>query len=90
MPSPCQKRGWKWQSPATTLEGRWSKEMKNDGSRGFKAGIPTDPEEPWLMLDIKGKPVKFLVNTRSGKPSHKICKIMTVLRKAQDQAFIEP
>lgn len=42
------KRGMQWQILATTLQNRWSKQMKNDGTRGLSQhsidpqGAPVD------------------------------------------------
>ena len=64
-----------------------------------KLAFQLTPEEPWLTLDIEGKTVEFLVNTiatysvlntRSGKLSHKSYKTMRVSGKAQEWAFVEP
>lgn len=57
------------------------------------------PKQPWLTLDLGGKPGEFLentsttysvLNTRLGKVSHKSRKILGVSGKAHEWASTEP
>ena len=92
------QRGQKWQILATVLESRWSK-CRMKGLRAPNLELQLTPKEPQLTLNTGVKPVKFLVdtsaiysilNTKSGKLSHRGCKIMRLSGKSQEQVFTEP
>lgn len=60
---------------------------------------PVTPKQPWLTLDLGGKPGEFLentsttysvLNTRLGKVSHKSRKILGLSGKAHEWASTEP